>query len=133
MTLEFTTIKKELEFLEVLVTSAANAGADTLLATVMKQPLYIELVVIYADAAQTADLTSCPVYGGTGKVITFVGANNAIQANLDAADRQVSWTGAVRLAVGTTIVMEHNGTGATALDLTVLIGYRYQIAGGFLV
>ena len=114
------------------VTAAANAGADTVLATIVAQPCLIESIVVHADAGQTGDLTSCPVYGGTGKVVTFVGPAVAVQAALDAADKQVAWTGAVRFAAGETLVMEHNGTGATALDLTVTISYRACVLGGYL-
>ena len=121
------------QVLEVSVTAAANAGADTLLATVTDHPCIIDSIVIHADAAQTVDLTSCPVHGGAAKVIEFIPAALAVQANLDAIDEQVAWTGAVRLAVAKTIVMVHNGTGATALDLTVIITYHSEVNGGFLV
>ncbi len=114
---------------EISVTSPANDG-DVILATITTQPCLIESVVIHADAAQTGDLTSCGVFGGAGKVITFISAADAVQANLDAEDKQVAWTGAVRLAAGKTIAMTLVGTGATAVDLTVTITFRACVWGG---
>uniref|UniRef100_A0A6M3IRL6 Uncharacterized protein n=1 Tax=viral metagenome TaxID=1070528 RepID=A0A6M3IRL6_9ZZZZ len=117
---------------EKSITSAANAS-DVTVATITDQPCLIESVVIHADAGQTADMTSCGIFGGASKVITFISAADAIQAALDAADKQVSWTGAVRLAATKTIVISLAGTGATAVDLTITIKYRPAIAGGYLV
>jgi len=114
------------------VTSAANAGSDTTLGTVTTQGCIIQGIVIHADAAQTADLTSCPVHGGASKVLTFISAIDATQANLSAENKQVGWDGEVYLPTGSTIVMVHNGTGATALDLTVSIRYRSAVSGGYL-
>ena len=120
------------EIFEKSITSAANAG-DVTVATITDNPCLIESVVIHADAAQTADMTSCGVFGGAAKVITFIAAADAIQASLDAADKQVAWTGAVRLAATKTIVISLVGTGATAVDLTITVKYRPCGAGGYLV
>jgi len=120
-----------LQIIEVSINSAANAG-DVLVATVTTQPCLIESVVIHADAAQTADMTSCGIFGGAGKVVTFISAADAVQANLNAADKQVAWTGAVRLAATKTIVISLVGTGATAVDLTITIAYRACTSGGYL-
>ena len=114
------------------VTAAANAGADTTLATVGTAGVIIEGVVIHADAAQVAHLTSCPVMGGAAKVLTFIAAADALQADLDAENKQVAWTGEMYLPIGATIVMVHNGSGADALNLTVSIKYRAAAAGGTL-
>jgi len=119
------------QIFERSVTSAANAG-DVIVATVFTQPCLIESIVIYADAAQTADMTSCGIFGGAGKVITFISAADAVQANLNAADKQVAWTGAVRLAATKEIVISLVGTGATAVDLTVTFTYRACVSGGYL-
>lgn len=124
------------QVIEVSVTSAANAGAVTL-ATVSTQPCMIESIVIHADAAQTTDLTSCPITGGASGVITFISAGIATQANLSATSEQVSWTGTgstgpVRLPVAATIVITLNGTGATAVDLTVTITHYASVSGGTL-
>lgn len=121
-----------IQVLEVSVTSAADAVADTVLATGTTQPCIVESVIIRADAAQTADLVSCPIKGCTGEVVTLVNAGNATQANLDAQSKQISWTGSVYLNTGETLVMEHAGVGATALNLTVIIKYRATADGGTL-
>lgn len=124
------------QILEVSVTSAANSG-DVTLATITTQPCIIDSIIIHADAGQTGDLTSCAVYGGAAKVITFIDDTDAIQANLNATDKQVGWgasnSGPVRLANTKTIVMTLVGTGATAVDLTVTIIYRSAVDGGYLV
>ena len=119
------------QIIEVPVTAAANGGDQTL-ATITEQPCIIESVVIHANAAQTGDLTTCGVYGGAGKVVTFIGTADATQANLDAADKQVAWTGAARLAANKTIVMTLVGSDGTAVDLTVTITYRACVSGGYL-
>jgi len=119
------------QILEVSVTSAANAGVTTV-ATITTQPCLIEGVVVHADAGQTADMTSCAVEGGGSQVVEFIGTDVAIQANLDTADDQVSWTGLVRLAATKTITIDLQGTGATGTDLTVVIMYRACVDGGYL-
>lgn len=119
------------QILQVSVTSAANAG-DVTLATVTTQPCLIEDVIVKADAASQADLTSIGVYGGASKVVTFIGTEDGAVGNLDAADEQVGWSGVVELAATKTIVMTLTGTGATPVDLTVTIGYRACVAGGYL-
>lgn len=116
----------------ISVTAAANAAADTTLGTVTTQGCIVRGIVIHADAAQTADLTSCPVHGGAAKVLTFISAADAIQANLNAENKQVGWDGEVYLPTGSTIVMVHNGTGATALNQTVTIRYVATVNGGHL-
>ena len=119
------------QILQVSVTSAANAG-DVTLATVTTQPCLIESVTVKADTASQTDLTSAAVYGGASKVVTFIDATDAAKANIDAVDDQVAWTGAVELAATKTIVMTLAGTGATTVDLTVTIGCRACVAGGYL-
>ena len=116
---------------EVSITSAANAG-DVTVATVTTQPCIIDSIIIHADAAQTADMTTCAITGGASKVITFISTNDATQANLNAADKQVAWVGAVRLAATKTIVISLPGTGATAVDLTISITYHAAVSGGYL-
>ncbi len=119
------------QILEVSVTSAANAGNVTV-ATVTSQPCLIKSLVLHADTAQTANMTSCAIYGGAANVITFISAVEATQANLNAIDKQLSWTGAVRLAATKTIVIALVGTGAAAVDLTVTIEYEACSNGGYL-
>ncbi len=120
------------QIFEKSIASAANAG-DVTVATITTQPCLIESIVIHADAAQTGDMTSCGVFGGTGKVITFISAADAVQAELDAEDKQVRWIGTVRLAATKTIVISLVGTGATAVDLTIIVKYRACVSGGYLV
>jgi hypothetical protein len=117
--------------IEKKITSPANAGVITL-ATVLAHPCIIEELIIHADSAQTVDMTSCAVSGGAGSVITFIDNTDAIQANLDAEDKQIGWTGAVRLATGKTITMNLIGTGATPISLTVSVRYRACEDGGLL-
>ena len=115
----------------VSVTSPANAGSVTL-ATVTTRGVRIKSVVTNADAAQTADMTTCAVLGGDGTVVTFISTTDAIQANLDATDKQVGWRGTVALETAKTIIMDLQGTGATAVNLTVTITYEASIDGGYL-
>lgn len=119
------------QVIEVPITAAANAGVTTV-ATITAQPCLIKSTVIHADAAQTADMTSCALEGGTGQVVEFIGAASATQGNLDAADKQVSFTGGVRLAATEIITIDLQGTGATAVDLTVTIEYIACVDGGYL-
>ena len=117
----------------ISVTSAANAGADTTLATVTAQGVEIDYIIVHADAAQTADMTSAAVKGGAAKVLTFIASADLLQADVDAENKQVAWnTGKVYLPVGGTIVMKHTGTNTGALDLTVIIGYHSVVDGGYL-
>ncbi len=120
------------KILEVSVSSDSNVGAVTL-ATVTTQPCLIKLVVVHAVTAQTATLTSCAVTGGASNVITFLSNAVATLANLDAIDKQVSWTGAVRLPATKTIVMTLVGTGGANVDLKVTIEYQATVAEGYLV
>ena len=116
---------------EVSITAAANAGVTTV-ATITTQPCLIKSVVIHADAAQTADMTTCAVEGGAAQVIEFIGVGDATQANLDAIDKQKGYTGVARLAATKTITIDLQGTGATAVDLTVIIEYVACVDGGYL-
>jgi len=115
------------------ITVAANAGATTI-GTITTQPCIIESIIIHANTGQTANLTSCAVTGGASNIITFINAAIAIQANLDAIDKQVTWTGSVRLGATKTIVITPVGIDATALDLTIIITYYSSaVSGGYIV
>ncbi len=116
--------------LEVAVTSAADAAGDTLLATIASGSVVITKIVVFAVTGQTANMTSAPVKGGAAKVLTFLAAADIVQADVDAADKQVSWSGEMRLNTGDTIVMEHNGTGPAALDLVVAFTFHASSADG---
>lgn len=119
------------QVVEKSITNAANAGLVTV-GTITSQPCLVKSLVIHANAAQTGDMTSCAVKGGVSQVVEFIGAGDAIQANLDAADKQVSWYGAVRHAATKTIVIDLQGTGATAVDLTITIEYEACVDGGYI-
>jgi len=120
------------QVIEVSIIAAANVGVTTV-ATITTQSCLIKSCVIHADAAQTVDMTSCALKGGVGQVVEFISATTAVQASLNAADKQVSGTGAWRLAATKTIVIDLQGTGATAVDLTVTIEYEACVSGGYLV
>lgn len=110
----------------VQVTSAADAATDTTLLTAADNVI-VECVTVRANTGQTTDLTSCPVKAGTNKVLTIIDDKDGKQTNLDATDKQISWNGRIQLPTAGTIVMEHDGSGSTALDLTVSILYRGTI------
>lgn len=119
------------QIFEKSITSAANAG-DVVVATITDHPCLIESIIIHADTVQTGDLTSAGIFGGAAKVITFIAAADAQQADLDAIDKQVYWEGSVRLAATKTIVISLVGTGVTPVDLTITIKYRACVSGGYL-
>ncbi|MDD5412550.1 MAG: hypothetical protein PHF31_14260, partial [Methylobacter sp.] len=104
------------------------------IATVTYQNCKINSVNVRANGATTADLTDIGVYGGAGKVITFINTTTGVRANLDAADKQVGGApdSGIILNVGKTIVMTLTGTGATAVDFTVTIEYEALADGGYL-
>ena len=116
---------------EFSIVAAANAG-NTDIATITTQPCLIKSIVLHADAAQTVDLTSAAIEGGAAQVIEFISAAAAIQANLDAENKQVGWTGAVRLPAGETIAIDLQGVGVTPVDLTVTIEYEASVDDGYL-
>ena len=119
------------QIFEKSITSNANAGTTTV-ATITTQPCWIEGIVLHSDSASQASLTSAAIQGGANGVVTFINSTSAAAANIDTIDEQVSWTGAVRLAATKTIIMDLIGTGATAVDLTVIVGYRACADGGYL-
>lgn len=117
------------------ITSAANAG-DVTIATVTTQPVLIKSLTVHSDGATTADLTSIAISGGAGKVIEFITSTEGVKANIDAQDKQVSWpdlgSGGIYLPTGSTIIATLAGTGATAVDLNVVIEYVSTVNGGYL-
>jgi len=114
------------------ITSAANAG-DVTVATITTQACHMKSLVVRANGATTADLTSIGVYGGASKVITFINTTLGAKANIDAADEQVAWNGDMTLDATKTIVITLTGTGATAVDLDVDIEFFAMTDGGYLV
>ena len=121
----------KLQIFEKSITAALDAGVTTV-GTITTQPCLIESVVIHADAAPHADMTTCAVEGGVDQVVTFIGTDDATEANLSVADKQVGWTGAVRFAATKVITIDLQGVGANAADLTVIIGYRACADGGYI-
>jgi hypothetical protein len=117
------------------ITSAANAG-DVTVATVTTQPCWIDGIIVHSDGATTADLTNIGIYGGASKVITFINTTDGAKANIDAQDEQVTKGyegGGVYLPATATIVITLTGTGATAVDLNVIVKYRACVNDGYLV
>lgn len=113
------------------ITSAANAGAVTV-ATVTTQACKLKSVVVRANAAQTADLTSVAITCGAGGVVTIIDAIKGLRANIAAQDQQVSEQVEITLPVGATIVITLVGTGAGAVNLQIdLEGYAIT-DGGYL-
>lgn len=122
------------QIFEKAITSAANAG-NVLVGTITTQACLIKSIVLHADATGQADLTSAAVYGGNAiatHTITFLDVVDAAKANLDVADEQVGWTGAVRLAATKVLAIELLGTGATAVDLTAVVEYVATANGGYI-
>jgi hypothetical protein len=113
------------------ITSAANAG-DVTVATIKNGTCLIKSVILRSNGATTANLTSAGIFGGASKVITFLSATDAVKANIDAADKQVSWYGAVTLKTDKTIVISLVGTGSATVDLDVDIEYEAITSGAYL-
>lgn len=113
------------------IASAANAG-DVTVATITTQPCLIKRIVLRTNGVTTADLTNAAIYGGAGKVVTFIDSVTGIRANIAAADQQVAWVGAASFAATKTIVITLTGTGATAVNLQVDIEYEAVVDGGYL-
>lgn len=114
------------------ITSAANAGLVTI-GTVTNQSVLIKRIVLMSNGVTTADLTSAAIKGGDSQIVEFISAATAVKANIDTADEQVSYSGAKKLKATKTIVVDLQGTGATAVDLTVCIEYCSVADGGYIV
>ena len=121
-----------IQFFTKQITNAANS-ADLILASITYKPCVIKSIIVKSNGATTADLTSIAVYGGTSNAITFIDSTSGAKANIDAVNKQVSWTGVVLLETSKTIIMDFTGTGATAIDLTVTIEYFATVFGGYLI
>ncbi len=121
------------KFLEIPVTAAANAGS-VIVATVTGQDINIESVILRSNGATTADLTTAAIKAGASAVIEIIGAGVATQAELDAEDKQVAAITKVSLEATKTIIIDLQGTGATAVDFTVIVEYGTAgTNGGYLV
>jgi hypothetical protein len=113
------------------ITAAANAGVTTV-GTITTQSCMIKRIVLKANGVTTADLTSAAIEGGASQVVEFISAATAVTASINADDEQVSFSGAVVLDATKTITIDLQGTGATAVDLDVIVEYCACTAGGYI-
>lgn len=115
------------------ITAAANAGLTTV-GTITDQSCFIKRVVLRANGVTTADLTSAAIMGGASQAVEFISAATAVTANINADDEQLAYSGGgVVLKDTKTIVIDLQGTGATAVDLDVTVEYEAIAAGGYIV
>jgi len=113
------------------ITSAANAAIVTV-GTITNQSCLIKRIVLMSNGATTADLTSAAIKGGASQAVEFISAATAVKASIDAEDEQVSFNGAAALNAADTIAIDLQGTGATAVNLTVVIEYCACVVGGYI-
>ena len=126
--------QSRVQYFQKNITAAANAG-QTAVADVKVDKIAIEAVVLRSEGATTGDLTTAALSAGPNTAettLTLLSTGVATQANLDAAAKQVSeyWSSGLLLNKDEEIVIDLQGTGATAVDLTVLVAYRSVSEGG---
>lgn len=115
------------------ITAAANAGVTTV-GTITDQSCFIKRIVLRANGVTTVDLTSAAIMGGASQAVEFISAATAVTASINADDEQVSYSGGGAVLKATkTIVVDLQGTGATAVDLDVIVEYEAIAAGGYIV
>lgn len=114
------------------ITAAANAGVTTV-GTITTQSCLIKRIVLRANGVTTADLTSAAIEGGASQAVEFISAATAVTASINADDEQVAFSGAAVLDATKTITIDLQGTGATAVDLDVIVEYCAIAAGGYIV
>lgn len=114
------------------ITEAANAGG-TLCFTVTANDVMLEAVVLMSNGTTTADLTSAAILTGDSGVVELIDSTAAAKANIDALSEQASWTGACYLVADDNIAVDLQGTGATAVDLELVVKYRAVTDGAYLV
>ena len=120
------------QIVQVEVTANADAGPTTLFEAVA-QNCIIEDAVIRAKAAAPAQLTTCALNASiVGHLLPLIVIGLATQANLNTIGKQVGSTDLTETPVGATIVIDLQGTGGTAVDLIVTIGYRACTDGGYM-
>jgi hypothetical protein len=113
------------------ITAAANAGVTTV-GTITTQSCLIKRIVLRANGVTTADLTSAAIEGGASQAVEFISAATAVTASINADDEQVAFSGAAVLDATKTITIDLQGTGATAVDLDVIVEYCAITAGGYI-
>jgi hypothetical protein len=122
------------KYFEASITSAANQGI-VVLGSVTTQKVAIMSVCLRSEGNTTADLTSAAIQmgpsGNEDRTILLPAALDdstpfAVRANLDAASKQIGeyFNGGAVFNVGERIVVDLLGTGATAVSLTLIVGYR---------
>lgn len=126
---EKTTDAGRTQIKEFNITSAANAGS-VVVATATTDDLIIDSIILRSNGATTADLTTAAIETGTGTEI--IGADVALQAELNAEDKQVAAITKISLPLVKTIIIDLQGTGATAVDFNVIIEYKAITDGGTL-
>lgn len=116
---------------EANITAAANAGVTTV-GTITAQTCMITRIVLKANGVTTADLTSAAIEGGASQAVEFISAATAVTASINAEDEQVTFSGVAALDATKTITIDLQGTGATAVDLDVIIEYHACVDGGYI-
>ena len=117
-----------------IITSAANAG-NVLIGTINTQTCRIESITQRAISAAQTDLTTAATYGGVDiatHTIVFIPAVLATKANLTNINDQLGWEGKVSLPAGSVIAIELVGTGATPVNLEIVVEYVSIIGGGYI-
>ena len=111
---------------EKQITSAANAGQIDI-GTVGGGSVIANVIIMSSNGSTTSDLNYASITSGpasTPTVSTHInGPSDGLKAYIDAQGKQVGWTGVTYLKAGDKIVMNLNGTGATAVDLDVVVRY----------
>jgi hypothetical protein len=114
-----------------IVTSVANAG-DVPIAQAKEQDMFLRSIIIFANEAQTADLTSIAIFSGAGKVIELISATDGAVIKFNATGKQVVWEGCVYLPVNEFVIATLAGTGTGHVKLTILIECCSMLDNGYL-
>jgi len=121
----------KMQVFEKGITGASNAGL-VVLGTVTTRPVILKSVTLYSQGATSGDLTSAAIKGGTAQATIFITDVQAAKANIDADSEQVYTLGAWYLPAGATVVVDLQGTGATAVDLVAVFTYEAVLDGGYI-
>jgi len=109
-------------------TQAANVGAVN--AFTIAGNVLIEAVIIRMTTYH-ANMTSLVVTAGAGDVVDLIDVAEGAAANLNAADKQVAWEGAVELGAGKVIKTTGAGAGAGSITFTMTVRYRQCTTDGY--
>jgi hypothetical protein len=127
------------QFASVQCTAAANAALPVTLWTVTGGNIFIERAIIRSNGATTTDLTSVQLQGGVSGRAVIIPSSLGIRTSLAAEGQQVS-QGKLGLEnytlgmctfipSGQTIQLVLAGTGATAVNLQVILEYHPMTNG----